>query len=280
MTPLTASQLPKPGTLSATESPRDIKVLVYGQSGTGKTVFGAGFPGPILLLDTDKGVLSVVTTDIVSDTQKAQIHPVQVDDYVGNSKEPVGYETVRMILESVASTGAYSGVVPATVVVDSFTTTSQMCLAKSQYLNGHLGQQPTLPDYGGQRRHLEKIIKLGIGLPCHFLAICHEDWYKDENSGRLWLTPMIVGKLAREIPLYFDEVYHTSVTRDSKGVDSYVMECSASGLNSAKSRLGLAGKQPLAFTTLEAKLNGLNNVSAKEVVTPEPSTVTQSIMRP
>ena len=35
-----------------------IKILVYGEPGSGKTCFAAGFPGPILFLDFDNKVSS------------------------------------------------------------------------------------------------------------------------------------------------------------------------------------------------------------------------------
>ena len=257
--------MPEPiGVAEATKQVLHLKILVYGTSGAGKTIFGAGFPGPILMLDCDKGALSIRASKVLGTEQKALIHVVPIEDIPPGQKRPEGYDVAEAIFEELYKTKAYQGIEPKTVVVDSFTTLSQMCLSKAQYLNGHLGQQPTLPDYGGQRRHLEKIIKFGIAIPMHFVAICHEDYYKDENTGRLWLTPMIVGKLARECPLYFDEVYHATVARDSKGVESYQMECTASGLLTAKSRLGLSGSQELSFATIQSRLEDLGLASAQQ----------------
>ena len=246
---------------------------MYGDSGTGKTIFGAGFPKPLLLIDTDKGILSVRTTDVISDEDKVGIHPVEVTDFSPDqpTTNPKGFDVVKGILEAVVRTGEYQGVRPKTVVVDSFTTTSQMGLNKALFLNGHLGQQPSLPDYGGQRRHLEAIIKLGIGLPCHFLAICHEQFLKDEYTGRVWLVPMIVGKLAKEIPLYFDEVYHSRTGLGKDGRPRYEMDCSASGLVSAKSRLGLAGVQELKWEVVERVLARLQGMDSEKKAEPSVS---------
>lgn len=252
------TELPNPIDIMAIKGTL-LKCIIYGQSGTGKTIFGGGFPGPILLVDSDKGILSLRTTDQISDVKKATIHPIKLEDYSAAqpTTNPQGFDSVKGILEAVVKDGSYKGIKPATVVVDSFTTTSQMCLSRAQYLNGHLGQQPTLPDYGGQRRHLEMIIKLGLALPCHFLAICHEQFLKDEYTGRIWITPMIVGKLAKEIPLYFDEVYYSKVGTSKENIPQYQMECSSSGMITAKSRLGLAGTQELKFSVIDEKLSKL-----------------------
>ncbi len=229
----------------------NLNAATYGQSGTGKTIFAAGFPKPILFIDTDKGTLSLKVSDIVKDKDK--IHVVEINDLDVGNVAPQGFDKVDNVLQSLAG-GEFNGIKPRTLVIDSLTTTSQMCLAKAQFLNGHLGQQPTLPDYGGQRRYLEKIIKTGVGLDMHFLVVCHEDYYKDENTGRLWLTPMVVGKLARELPLYFDEVYHAAPVVSDKGVTEYKMETSASGLITAKSRLGLNGSVVMSFETIRPLL--------------------------
>ena len=242
-----------------------VKGLLYGDSGTGKTIFGAGGPKPIIMLDTDKGTLSIQTSKIISNEDREKISVVEVNDFSAGfpSTNPQGYDICIGVLEEILRTGGYKGTKPALTIADSFTTTSQMCLSKALFLNGRLNQNPQLQDYGTQRRHLEKIIKLGIGLRCHFLAICHEQFMKDEFTGRVWLTPLIVGKLAKEIPLYFDEVYHSKVGVGKDGKPRYEMECSASGMITAKSRLGLVGVQELKWEVVQKVLDELGETKDK-----------------
>ena len=241
-----------------------VKTLIYGKSGDGKTIFASGYPKPLMLLDTDMGILSVKSASHVE--HKDQIYPIPVKDLVEGQAAPQGYDTVEAIMQDLVSKGAYEGLTPKTLVIDSVTTLSQMCMNKTQYLNGHLGQQPTLPDYGGQRRLLEKIIKFGVAIKMHFMAICHQDFYKDENTGRLWLTPMVVGKLRQELPLYFDEVYHCAPTQLKDGTE-YKMETEASGIVTAKSRLGLKGVVRQDWKEIEpflARAQGRDTLTSKE----------------
>lgn len=247
-------ELPEPKSIRQLAK-KNLSVVAYGYVGTGKTLFAAGFPGPVLILDADDGSLSIKTTEILNEFQKAQVHPVEIKDFLPITGRFPGYDTIVGIMKKLVSEGAYMGIKPRTVVYDSLTTISEMCMAKQQYNNNRLGQLPVLQDYGGQRKHLLDLIHLGLAYDGHFVAVCHESFQKDEFTGRVWLRPMVVGKLAEQLPLYFDEVYHTVVSKNSKGETEWKMECSGSGLNVARSRLGLSGTLPLTFESIRRKLS-------------------------
>ena len=255
-------QIPDPTPISG-HTPKKYNVLVYGRSGTGKTEFCATWPKPLLFIDTDKGITTVVSSPRVQ--EKDQIFLVDVQDRSSDVvvKQPIGFATVETVLKSLATENSYSGVVPQTVVLDSLTTTSALTMSRTLYLHGHVGQQPTLPDYGRLMRDLLDIITTGIGLRCNFIATAHEQYTKDELSGRIWCGPLIVGKLAAEISLYFDEVYHANV-RERGGKHEYMLDTKASGLITAKSRLDLPSPIIAHFDSIKGTIERLNS-TRKEV---------------
>uniref|UniRef100_A0A6M3II42 Putative ATPase domain containing protein n=1 Tax=viral metagenome TaxID=1070528 RepID=A0A6M3II42_9ZZZZ len=220
--------------------PTSYNVLIYGKNGTGKTIFGAGWPTPILLIDADKGIVSIIASKRIPDSAKNEIHVVSLSDISIDPgvQQPVGFLTACAVLLSVEKEGHYDGIQPKTIVVDSLTTLSAYAMTHVQAITQHTGKPPSLPDFGRQMNELREFIKRGVALDVNFICIAHEQYQKDENSGRIWCLPLVTGKLAPELGLYFDEVYHAEATSIG-GVDKYQLITKASGLITAKSRLDL-----------------------------------------
>ena len=239
--------------------PTSYNVLCYGGSGTGKTEFSAGWPKPILYIDTDHGITTVLASPRV--TEKEKIFVVPITDYpVGvKTNQPLGFPTVKQIIEDIEKTGNYGSIEPKTVVLDTLTTTAGFCMKHVLHINRHSGQQPTLPDWGKQMREIVGLIQTGVGLGCNFIVLAHEQFMKDELSGRIWCVPLITGKLAMEIGLYFDELYHTNV-RERAGKHEYMLETKATGLITAKSRLDLASPIPAHFSEVKLAMDKLNTL--------------------
>jgi len=256
-TPPTPNQALIPGPVQLSLLPiQHLNVLCYGMSGTGKTEFAATFPKPVLFIDTDNGVTTLKTSPRLKDKDKMQI--VRVVDSAADSRirRPIGALTVTTVLNYLRDEGEYDGVKPATVVVDSLTTTAEYILTDVLYRNNHAGQQPTIVDWGSQMRDVKNLITTGIGLPLNFVCIAHSQFMKDELTGRTWCLPLITGKLAHSLSLYFDEVYFAEAKKVGTN-HVYTLLTKSTPLIQAKSRLDLPTNIETNYTSIEKAVGPL-----------------------
>jgi len=257
-------QLPDPIQLSRF-APQSLNILCYGRNGTGKTEFAGTAPKPILFIDTDKGITTVLSSPRITDKDKIFMVPINDQpDPQHPAPQPLGFLTIKQILSDISKTGKYGTVEPKTVVIDTLTTAASFAMSYVLYINKHTGQQPTLPDWGRQMRELTDMITTGVGLKQNFIVLAHEQYMKDELSGRIWCAPLVTGKMAMEIGLYFDELYHANV-REVGGKHEYILETKASGLITAKSRLDLANPIPSHFASIMPTMDKLINKQHQKV---------------
>lgn len=248
--------LPDPRQISLL-APEHCNALVYGKQGTGKTEFGASWAGDgqVLLVDSDDGWLTIKASPRLRPVVN-QIYQVPISDVIEGRKEPMGFLSVKGIVQEVSNAGRFGMCTPKTVIVDSLTTISEFAMKHVLHINRHTGQQPTLPDWGRQMRELRDLVKAGVAGPFNFICIAHEQYQKDELSGRVWCLPLVTGKLASELGLYFDEVYHAEV-KAVGGKHKYELHTKASGMITAKSRLDLPGVIDSHYSEVKKKLDSL-----------------------
>ena len=230
--------------------PTSMNVLAYGRSGTGKTELAATFPTPCLFIDSDKGMLTVKSSPRIQN--KDQMYFVPVQDKLPEQKDsrPMGFITIKAVFDQLKEHGKYGDFTPKTVVLDTLSSASMFCMKHVLFSAGHTGQQPTQPDWGTFRRALIEIIETGVAMNINFICLAHEQYIKDELSGRTWCLPMVNGKLAYELAGYFDEVYHMEPKQ--QGVSTkYMLTIKASGLVTAKSRLDLPSPIDSNYATIK-----------------------------
>lgn len=196
-----------------------LKVLVYGNAGTGKTCFAAGFPYPILYLDFDSKVDSAAAW-YASD--KARLENIDVRDL---SKQLDGSDSIQKMneiikTELIPNQNSQSKV--KTLVIDSVTTFSSAVLNHIIKTNPGVkrvvsaqGLQPAQSDYGILRREFEKLIPGLLSLPMNVVMLGHVKVDKDDLTGEVFRGPMIDGKFGQALPIYFKEVYRSHM-KDGK----------------------------------------------------------------
>lgn len=242
--------------------PDSYNVLLYGPSGTGKTEFAATWAeeGEVLYLDSDQGIVTIKATTRISPDLKTRIKRIPVLDKSPDVHitQPIGWETCKGVVNSIASTGSFGTCTPKTIVMDSMTTVSAMTMSWTLFSNRKaLDTQPSLPDWGKQVEELKRFLNLCRSLKgINFICIAHEQYEKDELSGRVWCLPLVTGKFAQQISGYFDEVYHTRVDQTGSG-HAYKLDTKASGLITAKSRLDLPTNIPTHYSSLKGTLERL-----------------------
>jgi hypothetical protein len=188
-----------------------INLLLYGKSGTGKTTFASCFPKPYVF-DFDKGMLSQRGRDVDYDTFNSY------SDFEAKLKEfehKCPYETL---------------------IIDSITTLEEYCMDKALAANRRA--MPTMNEWNVLIADLKDLFMRTTKMANNLVVIAHEQMIQDELTSEVIIRPQIVGKkLPGQLPLWFDEVYRSQVSRNKDGVPTYEV-CTVSDLKyTAKSRL-------------------------------------------
>lgn len=186
------------------------KVLVFGDSGTGKTCFAASFPGPIEYWDFDSKVASAVQHYAHEPARLEQIEVHQFSSLAPNVR--MGAWEKRSA-EIDALMYKKQPLPFKTLVLDSMTLFSYYMLQDYVYRSQTSLKRPLpgincLQDYQLLRSHVLKMVNgMVLGLPAHVVITAHIDVEKDETTGQMMRLPLMSGKLAAELPAIFPEVY-------------------------------------------------------------------------
>jgi len=191
-----------------------IDVMVYGKAGTGKTVLGSTFPRPIFI-DTEAGLLSVRKKDI---------------SFLSCPRRENKLGWWQDILK--ATTIAINSTEHDSIIIDSFSGLYDAML-------GAIEAQPTLTvSQQGKQDGFKKwtllweralnYIALVRGSTKNTLFICGEAFDQDD-TGRAFFHPSLIGQGKTKTAHYFDEVYHSEIL--DKGKESiYQLRIRPTGL--------------------------------------------------
>ena len=232
--------------LSDMKPSENIKILIYGESGSGKTCFASRAPGPVWFADFD-GKVNSAAQFLKGDKQLEQI---TYDDYVPKGDLPADrFNNELERLQKLATAGDFPY---KTIVLDSLTT---FCDESMKYLiKSNPGikrtvtrgvQVPALQDYGMFRIFMKQTLMAIPAMPCNVIVTAHIQIEKDENTGEILRTPMMPGKLARELPIYFAEVYRSFV---KDGV--YCAQTKSDSKYQCRTQLGLKPEISLDYKEL------------------------------
>lgn len=197
--------------LSEMSASDNLKILVCGPPGTGKTCFAAGLPYPILYLDFDGKVNSAARWH-ESDTERlTQIDVRQL------GKRLDGVDPIAEFLKIIAELGEQqkTGTMKyKTLVIDSATTFSSAVLNHIVKTNpgikrvvSNQGVQPGMQDFGILKREFEKLIPGLLSLPMNVVMTAHIKTDRSELTGEIIRSPIMDGSFAQSLPIFFEEVY-------------------------------------------------------------------------
>jgi len=190
----------------ATVQDKGWKILVYGDSGSGKTYFAGTFPDP-LFLDLEDGMRSLL--QLKRNIKRYPKDPSQQITEIGQ---------VRTFLNLVRS------IKPAeapfkTIVVDSLNELQILVIEQSikqNNVNRIYDDQPTQGDYGKLARDMQTLVRMFIKLPYNvvFIAGCKEREFPEDK-----LLPLFMGKKTgpdvRRIIEQIGYCYTKQATKDS-----------------------------------------------------------------
>ena len=192
-----------------------VNLLVYGQSGAGKTTLISTLPQPIIL-SAEGGLLSLTQHDIPY---------IEID-----SMETLG-EVYKWLTQSDEADKYYS------VALDSVSEIAEVLLAAEKAVAKDPRQA-----YGAMQDQITTIIRLFRDLPRHVYFSAKLEKQQDE-MGRLLYSPSMPGnKTGQALPYFFDEVLALRCEPSDDGSVERALLCQPDGNWQAKDRSGRLDK--------------------------------------
>lgn len=221
-------------TLEQIKDEQYIKMLLIGDSGTGKTgslasLVDAGYK--LRILDFDNGLHSLIeaTRNMGDKLKNIEVESLHDEIHmVGNKIIPKGVphafsDAMKLLTKwsPSAKKGASELGKPAewgqdtVLVIDSLTHMSNACLRLVQTLNSNAGNNVTQPEWGTAQRMVESMLSLlySKDFKCHVVIMAHIAYLRSEDKldtegnpiGKLCGHPMSLGQaLPPKIPSYFN----------------------------------------------------------------------------
>lgn len=224
-----------------------VKVLVYGDSGMGKTVLAGTMPTPVLI-SAESGLLS--------------LKPKNMERLFGPNAAGITYNMPVILIRNVEDLSeAYKFCASAaeakqfqSVGLDSLTEIAEVVLnnAKRQVKDPRQA-------YGELIEKMESLIRAFRDLPGkHVYMAAKMEPMKDELTGIVRFGPSMPGaKLGPKLPYYFDEVFRLAVNKDQQGQSYRFLQTQPDLTFVAKDRSGaLATMEPPHLSHVFSKILG------------------------
>ena len=190
------------------------KGLVIGDTGAGKTCGLENFPRNMHVFDCDNKIDSLAkwmnyrNMDMTGITVDNCSRPIPTQ--AGFAPQPA----VKFVEAKISTWVKDPASCPKTIVLDSITTFGELLMHYLVHVNTAInrikledGWATSMQDFGVFKPFLRGIIQGLLSLPCNVVCIGHIKSDKNEVTGEIFHSAMIPGALARELPIYFPEVY-------------------------------------------------------------------------
>lgn len=241
---------------SLTAQPQ-LKLLLIGDSGAGKTTFSASLPRPHIA-DFDGKVVSAA--NFFRARRPEHLKEVTFHDYTKYGKFGDKQHPAEVFNNDMGRLTAGAELPFETFVLDSLTTFSDLSMEYLIAANPGIkrtvtkgAQMPVLQDYQMARIWFKQMVTALLSLDSHVIVTAHIQTEKDEMTGQILRTPMMAGKLARELPIYFGEVWRAY--RDDKG-EHWAQTQSDSKFNCRSQIPGLPNPVKLDWNVIKPYLTG------------------------
>jgi phage nucleotide-binding protein len=189
-----------------------VKLLVYGNAGSGKTSLIPTLPNPVVF-SAEGGLLSIADADL---------------PFVEVSSYDTLMEAYRWVVESDEAKHFES------IALDSISEIAEVVLNHEK----KIAKDPRQA-YGSMQEQMADIIRAFRDIPgkhIYFTAKCEK---ATDESGRILYAPSMPGnKTGQSLPYFFDEVLALRVEKDAEGLPQRALMCDSDGIWQAKDRSG------------------------------------------
>lgn len=222
-----AISLKRTGDVSAV----NVRLLVYGEAGSGKTSLIPTLPSP-LVLSAEGGLLSIKGADVPFIEIKSMDDLKEAYQWLTESEEAVQFKSVAL---------------------DSISEIAEVVLTAEK----KIAKDPRQA-YGALQDQMQMIIRAFRDLPGKHVYFSAKMEKAQDETGRILYAPSMPGnKLAQMLPYHFDELLALRVEKDAEGVPQRALMCASDGLWSAKDRSGrLDAWEPADLGAVIGKIMG------------------------
>ncbi len=193
-------------------SANGVKMLVYGNAGSGKTSLIPTLPNPIVL-SAEGGLLSIQGADVPFIEINSMATLMEAYTWLTESAEAKQFDSVAL---------------------DSISEIGEVVLAEELKRN-----KDGRAAYGELNTVMASMIRAFRDLPSkhvYFTAKCDKS---QDETGRMLYAPSMPGKsLSMQIPYFFDLLLALRVEKDAEGLSQRALMCDSDGIWQAKDRSG------------------------------------------
>ena len=220
--------------------PEFLKVLIYGESGTGKTYSISTFPDPVYIFDFDRGIetLSGITPG-----------EFEYDTYAEGSIQGQPFVQFRKKVAELRKKCPYK-----TVVLDSVTTLGEKAVTSFvRSASGHMETPLELQDHLKISDKLSQALDELLGIQANIVVISHPKVIITEETGEIKYLVMQTGnKLPQRVPLIFDEIYKAERKDSAQGEPKYTWQTKSDRKWPARSRFNYIDKGGIKRAVLDS----------------------------
>lgn len=204
--------------LSEFKESKLIKVFVMGDPGTGKTIGAASFPGPMKFYDFDSKISSAYSFLKGKDPKK--LEQIDYELCAPTDAKGTSYTKMDLSLEKIINDYKATGKLEyKTLVIDSATIMAEEMLAwllefetgiqrNSKVKSRKMASQQ---DYGLFAPTFAAFLFEILALPWNVVMTGHIQIKQDEKTSEIFRVATIPGRMAKQIGVYFPEVYRSHV---------------------------------------------------------------------
>lgn len=193
-------------------SSNGVKVLVYGQAGSGKTSLIKTMPQPIVL-SAEGGLLSVQDADLPFIEINSMATLIEAYNWLMQSDDAKLFQSIAL---------------------DSISEIAEVVLNTEKKATKDPRQA-----YGAMQDQMGEIIRAFRDIPGRNIYMSAKLEKTQDEMGRMLYAPSMPGnKTGQALPYFFDEVLALRIEKDAAGNTQRALMCHSDGLWSAKDRSG------------------------------------------
>lgn len=225
--------------------------LLVGDSGTGKTKLAGSFPKPYFL-DIDNGIRSLGPEFVKSDNyatfgEAPYAMKARPGQYEYGKAWPALYDKVNWIGAQMDA-GKWTR---QTLVFDSLTLLQE--IAMTNVLLGMKKPNEKFIDpgmWGAQQKAIQSLIQNVNSWPGLKVFTAHVQRDKNDITGITEMLPLVTGKLAGKIGIFFDEIYFLDVEGVGDARRHIIKSQSTASMRQARTRLQVPDGAPATFGSI------------------------------